>query len=50
VIKLGEQSFELLETKKEKKIKLNSVALVRKRTISIEPPPLVAEFSANFCG
>jgi hypothetical protein len=30
--------------------KLNSVALVRKRTISIERLPLVGEVSANFCG
>jgi hypothetical protein len=29
---------------------LNSVALVRKRTIPIERPPLVGEVSANFCG
>jgi hypothetical protein len=27
-----------------------SVALVRKRTIPIERPPLVGEISANFCG
>jgi hypothetical protein len=31
-------------------IKLNSVALVRKRTIPTEQPPLVGEVSANFCG
>jgi hypothetical protein len=30
--------------------KLNSVALIRKRTISTERPPLVGEVSANFCG
>jgi hypothetical protein len=30
--------------------KLNSVALVRKRTIPTERPPLVGEVSANFCG
>jgi hypothetical protein len=30
--------------------KLNSVALVRKRTIPIERPPLVGEVSTNFCG
>jgi hypothetical protein len=29
--------------------KLNSVALVRKRTIPTELPPLVGEVSANFC-
>jgi hypothetical protein len=28
----------------------NSVALVSKRTVSIERPPLVGELSANFCG
>jgi hypothetical protein len=27
-----------------------SVALVRKRTIPSEPPPLVGEVSVNFCG
>jgi hypothetical protein len=27
-----------------------SVALVRKRTIPTEKPPLVGEVSANFCG
>jgi hypothetical protein len=30
--------------------KQNSVALVRKRTIPNERPPLVGEVSANFCG
>jgi hypothetical protein len=30
--------------------KLNSVALVRKRTIPTERPSLVGELSANFCG
>jgi hypothetical protein len=29
---------------------LNSVALVRKRAIPTERPPLIGEFSANFCG
>jgi hypothetical protein len=33
-----------------KKNKLNSVALVRKRTIPTEQPPLVGEVSANFRG
>jgi hypothetical protein len=33
-----------------KKPKLNSLALVRKRTILTERPPLVGEVSANFCG
>jgi hypothetical protein len=31
-------------------IKLNSVALVRKRTIPTERPPPVDEVTANFCG
>ena len=30
--------------------KLNSVALVRERTIPTERPPPVSEVSANFCG
>jgi hypothetical protein len=30
--------------------KLNSVALVRKRTIPTKRPPLVGEVSTNFCG
>jgi hypothetical protein len=29
--------------------KLNSLALVRKRTIPTERPPFVGEVSANFC-
>ena len=32
------------------KLKLNSVALVRERTIPTERPPPVDEVSANFCG
>jgi hypothetical protein len=32
------------------KKKLNSVAVVRKRTIPTELPPLVGEVSAKFCG
>jgi hypothetical protein len=32
------------------KLKINSVALVRKRTIPAERPLLVGEVSANFCG
>jgi len=32
------------------KKKLNSVALVRTRTIPTEQPPPVGEVSANFCG
>jgi hypothetical protein len=31
-------------------IKLNSVALVRERTVPTERPPLVGEVNANFCG
>ena len=34
----------------ELKTKLNSVALVHKRTIPTERPPPVGEVSANFCG
>ena len=34
----------------KKVIKLNSVALVRERTIPTERPPPVGEVSANFCG
>jgi hypothetical protein len=32
------------------KTKTNSMALVRKRTIPTEQPPLVGEVSDNFCG
>jgi hypothetical protein len=32
------------------KLKLNSMAVVRKRTIPTERPPLVGEVSANLCG
>ena len=32
------------------KTKLNSVALVRERTIPTERPPPVGKVSANFCG
>jgi hypothetical protein len=31
-------------------LKLNSVALIRERTMPTERPPLVFEVSANFCG
>jgi hypothetical protein len=34
----------------ELKTKLNSVAVVRKRTILTERPPLVGEVSSNLCG
>jgi hypothetical protein len=37
-----------LETKTNKQT--NSVALVRRRTIPTERPPLLGEVSANFCG
>ena len=33
-----------------KKLKLNSEALLRERTIPTERPPPVGEVSANFCG
>ena len=32
------------------KLKLNSVALVRERTVPTERPPPVGEVNANFCG
>jgi hypothetical protein len=32
------------------KTKLNSMALVRERTIPTDRPPPVGEVSANFCG
>jgi uncharacterized RmlC-like cupin family protein len=35
---------------KDNNIKLNSVAVVRKRTTPTERPPLVGEVSANLCG
>jgi len=41
---------ELWENLKETKLKLNSVALVRERTVPTERPPPVGEVSANFCG
>jgi hypothetical protein len=34
----------------KKQNKINSVAWVHKRTVPTEGPPLVGEFSANFCG
>jgi hypothetical protein len=37
-------------SKQLSKTKLNSVTLVRERTIPTEQPPLVGEVSANFCG
>jgi hypothetical protein len=38
------------EETEDNKTKLNSVALVRERTIPTERPPPVGEVSANFCG
>ena len=38
------------KTKVNERIKKNSVALVRERTIPTERPPPVGEVSANFCG
>ena len=40
----------LEEISRKANIKLNSVALVRERTIPTERPPPVGEVSANFCG
>jgi hypothetical protein len=40
----------LVKKGKGKVIPKNSVALVRKRTVPTERPPLVCEVSANFCG
>ena len=40
----------LQENYVENKTKLNSVALVRERTVPTERPPPVGEVSANFCG
>jgi hypothetical protein len=44
----------LQETKRHSSLflhwKLNSVALVRERTVPTEQPPPVGEVSANFCG
>jgi len=37
------------EVSNNNKKKLNSVALVRERTIPTERPPPVGEVSANFC-
>ena len=42
--------LQLIGTIKRTKTKLNSVALVRTRTIPTEQPPPVGEVSANFCG
>jgi hypothetical protein len=36
--------------KTEIELKLNSVAFVRELTIPTERPPLLGEFTANFCG
>jgi len=42
--------FYFLSQSLHDKTKLNSVALVRERTIPTERPPPVGEVSANFCG
>jgi hypothetical protein len=42
--------IEKADVETETKTKLNSVALVSKRTIPTERPPLVGEVIANFCG
>jgi hypothetical protein len=45
-------SFYVSETRRivtTNKLKKNSVALVRKRTIPTDRPPLVGEVSANLC-
>jgi hypothetical protein len=42
--------YDLLVKLKLKKKKLNSMSVVRKRTIPTEQPPLVGEVSANLCG
>jgi len=42
--------FLIIKPTKTKLKKLNSVALVRDRTIPTEQPPPVGEVSANFCG
>ena len=51
-IKIDNSSFERMEEFKYlgTTLKLNSVALVRTRTIPTERPPPVGEVSANFCG
>jgi hypothetical protein len=45
-----QQAIAELSEKGSSESKLNSVTLVRKRTIPTERPPLVGEVSANFCG
>ena len=44
------QVCQLLRRVVRESLKLNSVALVRERTIPTERPPPVGEVSANFCG
>jgi hypothetical protein len=43
-------SWQMVHEAYVKKKKRNSVALVRKRTVPIERPPLIGEVSAKFCG
>ena len=47
---LDQKILEVNELGRREDIKLNSVALVRERTIPTERPPPVGEVSANFCG
>jgi hypothetical protein len=47
IVRTSEKIIYLYEKKTKK---LNSVALVRERTITTERPPPVGEVSAKFCG
>ena len=47
---LDPKRLEIVEIIIYNKTKLNSVALVRTRTIPTERPPPVGEVSVNFCG
>jgi hypothetical protein len=49
VLKPGKPPYELTSYRPISLL-TNSVALVLERTIPTERPPLVGEFSANFCG
>jgi hypothetical protein len=50
LISVSESVSVLRRQFRQHKLKLNSVALVRERTIPTERPPPVGEVSANFCG
>jgi hypothetical protein len=50
LFRAGREMDGLTDRHDEAKLKLNSVALVRERTIPTERPPPVGEVSANFCG